>query len=205
MCAYPPGNRTHSLVVLTYWNESCSVQYGIVISNSLLQDCLHSSYPTSEVVTEYSTVGNSKRSQTLDSHFNFGTLRNSPRESQGHPKGNFEGKPWDVWNKQDLVSVWVFYFIDSQQKYSTYGGMALQITLKTGVHCNIVMFMWFVGIQISKTQQIRNQPFWVLYSNLLTKWQRDNLQLAEHFTYVQMKLKFSWFQVSFFVKLFNVC
>ena len=45
MCAYPPGNRTHSLVVLTYWNESCSVQYGIVISNSLLQDCLQSSYP----------------------------------------------------------------------------------------------------------------------------------------------------------------
>ena len=129
---------------------------------------------SSGVVTEYSTVSNSKRSQTLDSHFNFGTLRNSPSESQGHPKGNFEGKPWDVWNKQDLVSVWVFYFIDSQQKYSTYGGMALQITLKTGVHCNIVMFMWFVCIQISKTQQIRNQPFWVLYSNLLTKWQRDN-------------------------------
>ena len=40
---------------------------------------------SSGVLIEYSTVGNSKRSQTLESYFSFGTLT-------GTPKGTFWGK-----------------------------------------------------------------------------------------------------------------
>ena len=53
----------------------------------------------------------------------------------------------DEKSKAYLVTVWFFFYCINSYQNSTYGGIALQITLKTSVHCNIVklLFLFLLG------------------------------------------------------------